>query len=182
MGVFEFTWRVGMTLLKAIVLGMRAFVGVRAIRDNDSIYGEEFISRVKQMGIEEVRISPHSPWQNPYVERIIGSVRRECLDHVIVFGEDHLRHLLREYFSYYHADRPHLSLDRNAPDGRQVEPPEKGRVVSQPRVGGLHHRYHASGMRSDKVGVATVAYSVSSLRRRRRCCRNPCVKPRFPTS
>ena len=93
------------------------------------------------MGIEEVIIAPRAPWQNPYVERLIGSIRRDCLDRVIIFDENHLRKILSRYFAYYHEDRCHLSLDRNAPIRRTVEPRGLGRVVSEPRVGGLHHRY-----------------------------------------
>jgi transposase InsO family protein len=93
------------------------------------------------MGIEEVVTAPRSPWQNPYAERVIGSIRRECLDHVIVFGEGHLWRTLRSYVNYYHQDRPHQSLDRRPPQGRDVELVESGRVVSLPRVGELHHRY-----------------------------------------
>ena len=111
------------------------------LRDRDSLYGTEFIARVKAMGIEEVVSAPRSPWQNPYVERVIGSIRRESLDHVIVLGEEHLRRLLRRYVSYYHADRVHQSLERRPPHGRDIEPTERGQVVSIPRVGGLHHRY-----------------------------------------
>ena len=97
--------------------------------------------RVKDMGIEEVPIAPRSPWQNPYCERIIGSIRRDCLDHVIVLNEAHLHHILTEYFQYYHNWRPHLSLDRNSPTPRCIEPPSEGKVVAIPQVGGLHHRY-----------------------------------------
>ena len=111
------------------------------LRDRDEIYCEEFQSRVKDMGMEEVVTAPRAPWQNPYVERLIGSIRRECLDHVIVFNEKHLRRLLARYFTYYHEDRTHLSLERNAPKERGVEPRGSGQVVSEPRVGGLHHRY-----------------------------------------
>ncbi len=93
------------------------------------------------MGIEEVLIAPRSPWQNPFVERLIGSIRRECLDHVLVLGEAHLLRVLREYFAYYHDSRPHQSLDRNAPRPRENEPPSQGRIVAEPQVGGLHHRY-----------------------------------------
>ncbi len=111
------------------------------IRDRDSIYGNAFQQRVKNMGIEEVLIAPRSPWQNPYAERLIGSIRRECLDHVIVLDERHLYRILRSYLDYYTRSRTHLSLDRNAPIERDVEPPCHGRVVSIPQVGGLHHRY-----------------------------------------
>ncbi len=111
------------------------------LRDRDSIYGEFFRQRVKHMGIEEVVTAPRSPWQNPYVERIIGSIRRECLDHCIVLNERHLRRILTDYFEYYHNARAHLSLNRNSPIPREVELPERGRVHSIPIVGGLHHRY-----------------------------------------
>ncbi len=111
------------------------------LRDRDGIYGEEFINRVGAMSIEEVLTAPRSPWQNPYVERLIGSIRRECLDHLIVLGADHLRRTLRSYVDYYHQDRAHQSLDRRPPSGRELEPVENGSVVSLPRVGGLHHRY-----------------------------------------
>jgi putative transposase len=93
------------------------------------------------MGVEEVLIAPRSPWQNPYVERLIGSIRRECLDHVIVLDEAHLKRVLGSYFSYYHRTRTHRSLDDNAPCPRAVEPPGRGRVFAIPQVGGLHHRY-----------------------------------------
>ena len=96
------------------------------------------------MGIEEVKIAPRSPWQNPYAERIIGSVRRECLDHMIIFGENHLRKILAEYFRYYNNSRAHLSLDGNSPIPRKVEPPEKGKIVAVPFLGGLHHLYKRS--------------------------------------
>lgn len=111
------------------------------VRDNDAIYGEVFQRRVRQLGIDEVPITPRSPWQNAYVERLIGTLRRECLDHVIVFNEAHLKRILAEYFDYYHTARPHQSLDDNAPIPREVEPPERGRIVAEPMVGGLHHRY-----------------------------------------
>jgi hypothetical protein len=111
------------------------------IRDRDGIYGDYFKERVKGMGIEEVLIAPRSPWQNPYCERIIGSIRRDCLDHVIVLNEAHLHRILTGYFKYYHNSRPHLSPDRNSPVRRRVEPPSEGRVIAIPQVGGLHHRY-----------------------------------------
>jgi putative transposase len=111
------------------------------LRDRDSIYGEDFRRRVKGMGIEEVPTAPHSPWQNPFVERLIGSIRRECLDHLIIINEDHLGRILREYFDYYHHCRPHQSLEGNSPRPREIEAPKKGKVVSIPQVGGLHHLY-----------------------------------------
>ena len=109
------------------------------LRNRDGIYGEVFRRRVSHMGIEEVVTAYRSPWQNPYVERLIGSIRRQCLDHVIVLSAEHLRRLLASYFAYCHTSRPHLSLDRNAAIEREVEPPSKGQVVAVPQVGGLHH-------------------------------------------
>jgi transposase InsO family protein len=111
------------------------------VRDNDGIYGQLFQQRMAQLGTKEVPIAPRSPWQNPYVERLIGTIRRECLNHVIVLNEAHLMRILRDYFEYYHNARTHQSLDNNAPWPREVEPPECGQVVAQPMVGGLHHRY-----------------------------------------
>ena len=111
------------------------------IRDRDGIYGQDFRARIKHMGIEEVVTAPRSPWQNPFAERVIGSIRRECLDHVIVFNEPHLVRTLARYFEYYHQSRTHLSLSRNAPIPRRVELPSEGRVIAIPQVGGLHHRY-----------------------------------------
>jgi putative transposase len=93
------------------------------------------------MKIKEVLSAPRSPWQRAYVERLIGSIRRECLDHVIVFGESSLRRTLSAYFSYYHQTRPHLALEKDAPEARPVQGQELGRVVAMPQVGGLHHRY-----------------------------------------
>ena len=111
------------------------------MRDRDAIYGEVFRHRVAGMGIGEVRSSPLSPWQNPYAERLIRSIRRECLDHVIVLGERHLRRLLTTYVTYYHGARTHLALEKDAPTPRRVQMPTEGHVVVFPEVGGLHHRY-----------------------------------------
>jgi putative transposase len=111
------------------------------IRDRDGIYGEHFQHRVQGMGIREVRTAPRSPWQNPYAERLIGSVRRECLNHVIVLNDRHLRRILKSYFGYYHASRTHLSLDKDAPASREIQPNRFERIVPIPQVGGLHHRY-----------------------------------------
>jgi putative transposase len=93
------------------------------------------------MGIEEVKIAPRSPWQNPYCERVIGSIRRDVLDHVIVLNERHLRRVLRTYVDYYHPWRTHLSLEMDAPEPRPVQPPEIGPVRKLPEVGGMHHHY-----------------------------------------
>jgi transposase InsO family protein len=111
------------------------------LRDRDGIYGDYFQKRVKDMNIEEVPTAPRSPWQNPYCERVIGSIRRDCLDHVITLNEAHLHRILADYFKYYHNARPHLSLDRNSPTPRCIELPSEGDVVAIPQVGGLHHRY-----------------------------------------
>ncbi len=111
------------------------------LRDRDAVYGVVFSSRVQALGIREVKTAPRSPWQNPYVERLIGTLRRECLDHIVVLNETHLRRLLSEYLIYYHRARTHLSLDKDAPEPRAVERLEQGRIVETPMVGGLHHRY-----------------------------------------
>ena len=111
------------------------------IRDRDGAYGECFRESLKRMGVEEVLTAPRSPWQNPYVERLIGSIRREYLDHVIVFHEAHRKRVLAPYFDYYHHARTHNALDDNAPFPRVVEPSGRGRVLAIPEVGGLHHRY-----------------------------------------
>ncbi len=111
------------------------------LRDRDDIYGAYFANRVAGLGIEEVLTAPRSPWQNPFVERLIGSIRRECLDHMIVLNEHHLRRILKHYFGYYQSCRTHVSRDKDAPDSRPVEPPEMGKVIAIPKVGGLHHRY-----------------------------------------
>ena len=111
------------------------------LRDRDRIFGNTFRDQVKDMKIKEVLSAPRSPWQRAYVERVIGSIRRECLDHMIVFGEASLRRTLSSYFSYYHETRPHLSLEKDAPEPRPIQRPELGPVVALPQVGGLHHRY-----------------------------------------
>ena len=97
--------------------------------------------KLENIGIKEVITSRKSPWQSPFVERIIGSIRRDCLDHVIILTEKHLMDILADYFSYYHYSRTHQSLDRNSPWPRTVDPPSDGKVISIPQVGGLHHRY-----------------------------------------
>jgi putative transposase len=111
------------------------------LRDRDTSYGLVFRDCVRAMGIEEVVTAPSSPWQNPRVERIFGSIRRECLDYVIIFNETHLRRVLSCYFRYYHQSRMHLSLNKECPDPRRIQPPSAGKIVAFPKVGGLHHRY-----------------------------------------
>jgi transposase InsO family protein len=111
------------------------------LRDRDCIFGGAFRKHVNAMGIKEVLSAPRSPWQRAYVERVIGTIRRECLDHVIVFNEASLRRHVKSFMAYYHESRTHLSLAKDAPQSRPVQGPEVGRIVAIPQVGGLHHRY-----------------------------------------
>ena len=111
------------------------------LRDRDQIFGKDFVDQVKAMGIKQVLSAPRSPWQRAYIERLIGSIRRECLDHVIVFGESSLHRTLTTYFAYYDEWRTHLSLAKDAPQARRVQPPQEGEVVEIREVGGLHHHY-----------------------------------------
>ena len=111
------------------------------LRDRDAIFGDKFREQVRDMGIHEVLSTPRSPWQRAYVERVIGSIRRECLDHLIVLDETSLRRILISYFDYYRRSRTHLSLGKDAPEPRPIQPPAMGPVVAVPQVGGLHHRY-----------------------------------------
>jgi transposase InsO family protein len=111
------------------------------LRDRDAIYGRDFREQVREIGIEEVLSAPRSPWQRAYVERVIGSIRRECLDHVIVFDEGSLRRILASYFNYYHRSRMHLSLGKDSPEPCPMQPPDIGPIVAISQVGGLHHRY-----------------------------------------
>jgi putative transposase len=111
------------------------------LRDRDAIFGDAFRGQVRDMGIHEVLCTPRSPWQRAYVERVIGSIRRECLDHVLVFHVSSLRRILRSYLDYYHRSRTHLSLGKDSPEPRSIQPEQMGRVVALPQVGGLHHRY-----------------------------------------
>lgn len=111
------------------------------LRDRDRIFGQEFVNQVKAMGIKQVLSAPRSPWQRAYVERVIGTIRRECLDHMIVFNERSLRYHLQAFRTYYHQSRTHLALEKDTPEPRPIQPPEEGPIVSIPQVGGLHHRY-----------------------------------------
>ena len=109
------------------------------IRDRNAIYGTVVRRRVKAMGIRDKPISPAAPWQNCFAERLIGLIRRECVDHLVVFGEQHLRRVLRSYALYYNEARTHRSLNKDAPLSRPVQ--STGRIVSHALVGGLHHQY-----------------------------------------
>ncbi len=109
------------------------------VRDRDGVYGGVFIRRLRAMGIRDRPTSPRSPWQNPYVERLIGSIRRECLDHIVVFSERHLGRILDAYTAYYNQVRPHLSLNKDAPVTRRIQ--AIGRIVPRPILAGLHHHY-----------------------------------------
>jgi transposase InsO family protein len=111
------------------------------LRDRDAIFGTDFGDQVRDLGMREVLSTPRSPWQRAYIERMIGSIRRECLDHVIVLHESSLRRTLASYLDYYHRSRTHLSLGKDPPEPRSIQPAHMGRVVALPQVGGLHHRY-----------------------------------------
>jgi putative transposase len=111
------------------------------LRDRDGSYAGKFEEAAKWLGVREVLTAPQSPWQNCYIERLIGSIRRECLDHVIILNETGLRRILKSYFDYYERSRTHLSLGKDAPVSRPIQPVEEGRIVAIPQVGGLHHRY-----------------------------------------
>ena len=115
------------------------------LRDNDGIYGAKFRQTVESLGIQEVRTAFRSPWQNPYVERVIGSIRRECLDRLIVLNESGLRKILDEYVRYYNEHRCHQSLASNARLPRKPDPPENGRLLATPVLYGLHHTYRRAG-------------------------------------
>ncbi len=112
------------------------------LHDNDAIYGREFSRMVKNMAIKQVRTAKGSPWQNPYVERLIGSIRRECIDHMIPLNRRHLQRTLDAYRTYYNESRCHLGLGKDTPEPREIEGPERGtKIVAIQQVGGLHHRY-----------------------------------------
>jgi putative transposase len=111
------------------------------LRDRDRIFGDDFTKQVQDMGIQEVLSTPRAPWQRAYVERVIGTIRRECLDHLIVCNEASLYRHLKSFVTYYHQTRTHLGLDKDTPESRPVQPPDLGPVFAIPQVGGLHHRY-----------------------------------------
>ncbi len=133
-----------MSVCKILFILFRGFFVSRSnlILENLALHQQLTVQqRVKNMGIREVFIAPKSPWQNPYRERVIGSIRRECLDHFIILSENHLCRILKDYMDNYNNCRTHLSLKKNSPESRDVQEPEKGKVVSIPKVGGLHHLY-----------------------------------------
>ena len=109
------------------------------IRDHDRIYSAVVKRRLRAMGIRDKPIAPSSPWQNAFAERLIGSIRRECLNHIVVLGEAHLRRILKSYARYYNGARTHLSLEKDAPFSRTVE--RAGQILCRPILGGLHHQY-----------------------------------------
>jgi len=109
------------------------------IRDRDRIYGDDVRLRISSMGIQEVLTAPQSPWQNPYVERLIGSIRRDCLNHFVILNAKHLKRTLASYLVYYHGSRTHLGLEKQCPCPRQAS--SIGRIIEMPQLGGLHHRY-----------------------------------------
>jgi transposase InsO family protein len=109
------------------------------IRDRDGAFGQAYTRGIRALGIRDHPTAPRSPWQNGDAERLIGSIRRECLDQVIVFGEAHLRRVVKAYASYYNQVRAHLSLDNDAPDFRDAQP--VGNIVAGPLQGGSDHRY-----------------------------------------
>jgi putative transposase len=111
------------------------------LRDRDRIFGHDFVEQVKAMGIKQVLSAPRSPWQRAYVERVIGTIRRECLDHIVVFNESSLSRHLQTFVRYYHRTRTHLALEKDAPEPRSVQLPDAGRIISIAEMGGLHHRY-----------------------------------------
>jgi len=123
------------------------------LRDRDSTYGAFFSQRAANMSIREVITARQSPLQNAFVERLIGSVRRDCLDHVIVLNESHLKRILSSYFDYYDQDRTHYSLAKDTPFERTVQskPGQRSKVIELPRVGGLHHRYEWKRLRKGAV-------------------------------
>ena len=112
------------------------------LRDRELVYARRFRDRLKSLGVRDIMTQARSPCQNGHVERLIGSIHWECLDHVIVLNEKHLMRVMEEFVRYYNRSRTHLGLDKASPDGRAVEPPSAGPIKSRPEVGGLHHRYH----------------------------------------
>ena len=111
------------------------------IRDRDGVYDQAVVDSLETMGIDQILTAPRSPWQNGCCERVIGTIRRECLDHVVALGYKHLRRVLKEYMAYYHESRTHLGLGKDTPELRAIQSPDVGAVECEPALGGLHHRY-----------------------------------------
>ena len=112
------------------------------IRDRDKIYGQEVLETIHCLGMKDRPTSPRSPWQNGHCERMVGTLKRECLNHMIIFNEKHAKRVIREFLIFYHDDRTHQGLGQQTPGGRKIEPPEMGPVKCRPVLGGLHHRYY----------------------------------------
>ncbi len=111
------------------------------LRDRDAIYGAEFRRQATVLDIEDTMTAPQSPWQSPYAERVIGSIRRECLNHMVILGELHLKRILAKYAEYYHSVRTHLSLEKDTPHHRPIQSPAHGNIVRRKHVGVFHHEY-----------------------------------------
>jgi len=137
------------------------FAPKHLLRDRDGVYGQEFQRRAEVLGLKELRIAPDAPWQSPYVERLIGSLRRECLDHVIVLNPAHLRRVLENYLGYYHRSRTHLDWNKDAPEPRPVQGADVGEIVAFPQVGGLHHRYERG---PPDLGIPPTILAIRRLR------------------
>jgi putative transposase len=147
------------------------------LRDRNGIFGAGFTKEVRDLGLEEVLSAPRSPWQRAYIERVIGWIWRECLDHVVVLDEASLYRHLKSFMAYYHETRTHLSLEKDSPASRSVQPPSIGPVVALPQVGGLHQGIAAC----DHIGGAmslfgwrapgALGQSVSCHRQRADQCR-----------
>lgn len=135
------------------------------LRDRDHIFGDDFRQHVNAMGIKHVLSAPWSPWQRAYVDSVIGTIRRECLDYLILFNEASLRRPLGSYFDYYHPSRTHMAPEKDALETRPVQPSQLGRVVAVPQVGGLHHPYKR--LAAGSFRTPTVRFS----RRRKRSVR-----------
>ena len=144
------------------------------LRDRDAIFGDEFRRQVRDTGIHDVLSTPRSPWQRAYVERVIGSIRRECIDHVIVFHESSLRRILEKYFDYYHRSRTHLSLEKDSPLPQPIQPPEPGPVVAVPQVGGLHHR--TNDRSPERAGICSLSAALEALKSVFEVRPYPCVR------
>jgi putative transposase len=131
------------------------------LRDRDRLFGKEFVDQLKAMGIKPVLSAPRSPWQRAHVERVIGTIRRECLDHLIIFDQRSLPRHLRGVLSYYHRSRTHWALAKDSPEHRSIQPLASGRISAIPEVGGLHHRYEQRGLNNSPFGFRTAMHYFS---------------------